>query len=109
MRTTLLIALRNLRRRPLRTILTGSTVFVGTVAVVLSVGLVEGTYRDMIGMGTRTFSGHFQVVAGDYQKKARKLLIEICKLPYLNAINQLNLKTESSTKRLKLKLRLNQE
>jgi len=69
MRTTLIIALRNLRRRPLRTLLTGSTVFVGTAAIVLSVGLVEGTYRDMIRMATRTISGHFQVVAGDYQKK----------------------------------------
>jgi putative ABC transport system permease protein len=69
MRTTLMIGLRNLRRRPVRTILTGSTIFVGSLAIVLSVGLVEGTYRDMIRIGTRSFSGHFQVVAGDYQKK----------------------------------------
>jgi len=41
----------------------------GTALAVWSVGLAEGTYADMISLGTRTYSGHFQVVAKGYNKK----------------------------------------
>ena len=61
------------------------------------------SYLDESGLLTIsvTFSGDFF--------NFRKLLIEIFKLPYLNTISQLILKTENSTKRLQLKLSLNQE
>lgn len=39
----------------------------------------------------------------------RDLLLGICKLPYLSSIDELNLKSERATKRLQLKLQLNQE
>ena len=48
-----------------------------------------------------TFSGDFF--------NFRKLMLGICKLPYLGSINEMKLNTERSTKRLQLKLRLNQE
>ena len=39
----------------------------------------------------------------------RDLLLGICKLPYLKSIDELKLITDSSVKRLQLKLQLNQE
>ncbi len=67
--SVLIIGLRNLRRRRLRSILTWSMIFVGTGLIVFSVGLAEGTYDDMIALATRSYSGHFQVVAESYHDK----------------------------------------
>lgn len=39
----------------------------------------------------------------------RKLLVNICRLPYLHAVDQMQVKTEKDVKRLQLKLALNQE
>lgn len=38
----------------------------------------------------------------------RELLVRICQLPYLDAIEQLQIRTDGDTKRLRLKLQLNQ-
>lgn len=67
--TTILIGLRNLNRRRLRTILTASMIVLGTAMVVWSQGMIEGGFSDMIALATRSFSGHFQVVKGDYHDK----------------------------------------
>ena len=48
-----------------------------------------------------TFSGDFF--------NFRRLLLGICKLPYLKSIDELKMNTETSSKRLQLKLQLNQE
>ncbi|MBW1713508.1 MAG: ABC transporter permease, partial [Deltaproteobacteria bacterium] len=69
MLVTLLIGLRNLKRRRLRTILTGLMIFGGTTLLVFSIGLAEGTYAKMTDLATRTFTGHFQVMAQGYHQK----------------------------------------
>ena len=48
-----------------------------------------------------TFSGDFF--------NFRRLLLGICKLPYLKSIDELKLMTDSTVRRIQLKLRLNQE
>ncbi len=69
MLTNLAIGLRNLRRRRLRTSLTGSMILVGTALIVFSVGWAEGVYSDMVALATRSYAGHFQVVARGYEEK----------------------------------------
>ncbi|MBI5894511.1 MAG: hypothetical protein HZB24_00340 [Desulfobacterales bacterium] len=39
----------------------------------------------------------------------KKLLVDICKLPYLRSIEQMQVKTEADTKKIQLKLSLDQE
>ena len=65
----LVMGLRNLSRRRFRTILTVLMIFGGTMAVVFTVGLAEGTYGHMTDLATRTFTGHFQVTAKGYKDK----------------------------------------
>ena len=67
--TTIMMGLRNLSRRRFRTVLTVLMIFGGTVAVVFSVGLAEGTYGRMTDLATRTFTGHFQITARGYHDK----------------------------------------
>ena len=61
------------------------------------------SYLDESGLLTIsvTFSGDFF--------NFRRLLLGICKLPYFKSIKELKMGTESSVKRLQLKLQLNQE
>lgn len=66
---TIVMGLRNLSRRRFRTILTVLMIFGGTVAVVFSVGLAEGTYGRMTDLATRTYTGHFQITAKGYKDK----------------------------------------
>lgn len=61
------IGLRNLRRRPGRTALTVGMLCMGTFLVVLSTGMNEGTYADMIRMATGMWSGHFQLQHEGYK------------------------------------------
>lgn len=61
------IGLRNLRRRPGRTALTVAMLGMGTFLVVLSTGMNEGTYADMIRMATGMWSGHFQLQHQGYK------------------------------------------
>ncbi len=63
------LGLRNLWRRRRRSILTWLMIAAGTTLVVWSVGLAEGTYRDMIELATRSSTGHFQVLAPDYHDR----------------------------------------
>jgi ABC-type lipoprotein release transport system permease subunit len=63
MNTVVGLALRNLARRKMRTWLTFGMILTGTALIVFSVGLAEGTYRDMIRISTSTWTGHFQVTA----------------------------------------------
>lgn len=67
--TALLVGWRNLRRRRGRSILTGSMFLFGTMFVVVSIGVADGTYGDMIRLGTRTWMGDFQVLAEDYHER----------------------------------------
>ena len=63
---TMRLGLRNLSRRPGRTILTAAMLFFGTALLVFAVGLSEGTYSDMIRVATGTWSGHIQIVHEGY-------------------------------------------
>ncbi len=65
----LLLGLRNLGRRPLRTGLTASMVAGGTLLVVFSVGMAEGTYDMMTDLATRSSVGHLQVLREGYERK----------------------------------------
>lgn len=62
-------AMRNLARRRARTALTFGMVSVGTALIVFMAGLSEGTYSELIDMATTSFTGHFEIVAGDYNGK----------------------------------------
>lgn len=62
-----LIGLRNLRRRPGRTLLTIGMIATSTLLMVFVVGIREGTYADMIEMATGTWSGQFQLAADGYR------------------------------------------
>ena len=63
------IGWRNLKRRRFRSILTGLMFFVGTYLLVFFVGLAEGTYAGMLTLGTRVWSGDFQMMSPDYKEK----------------------------------------
>ena len=69
MREVVTIGLRNLARRRARTALTLGMIFFGTLLIVFGVGLGEGTYADLIELATRSWAGHFQITADDYQDK----------------------------------------
>ena len=62
------LGLRNLMRRPGRTLGTCAMLFVGTMMIVFVVGMNEGTYADIIRMATGTWSGHGQVIHRDYHE-----------------------------------------
>jgi putative ABC transport system permease protein len=62
----MLIGLRNLRRRRLRTTLTALMIILSTTLVVFSKGLNEGTYSGMIELATASWSGHVQIQADGY-------------------------------------------
>lgn len=79
MATSMKIGLRNLRRRPWRTAFTVIMLALGTFLVVISTGMNEGTYADMIRMGTGMWSGHFQLQHADY--KASPALYEVVDAP----------------------------
>ena len=66
MAMTMRLGLRNLARRPFRTALTVGMLVVGTTLSVLTTGLNEGTYADMIRMATGLWSGHAQLHHQDY-------------------------------------------
>lgn len=63
------IALRNLKRRRFRSLLTGLMFFFGTYLLVFFVGLAEGTYDGMLTLGTRIWSGDFQIMEATYKEK----------------------------------------
>lgn len=69
MRVLLMLGRRNLIRRKWRSWLTGMMFFLGTSLLVFTLGLGEGAYGEMINLGTRTFSGDFQVMADGYLEK----------------------------------------
>jgi len=66
---SLQIGWRNLKRRRFRSILTGLMFFVGTWLLVFFVGLAEGTYDGMLVLGTRVWSGDFQIMEETYKEK----------------------------------------
>jgi len=59
----------NLRRRKLRSWLTGLMFFLGTFLLVAMVGLAEGAYGEMEEIGTQTFIGDFQILEATYDAK----------------------------------------
>lgn len=61
------MGLRNLRRRPGRTLLTMGMLMFGTFLVVWSIGMNEGPYADMIRMGTGTWLGQLHVEHEGYK------------------------------------------
>lgn len=65
---TLVIGLRNLRRRPGRTLLTIGMIATSTLLVVFSIGLREGSYGQTIELATSTWMGQFQVAAEGYRE-----------------------------------------
>ncbi len=65
---TFVIGLRNLRRRPGRTLLTIGMIATSTLLVVFSIGLREGSYAQLIELATGTWSGQFQVAADGYRE-----------------------------------------
>ncbi|MCP4547551.1 MAG: ABC transporter permease [bacterium] len=69
MLTLMKMGFRNIRRRRRRSILTSLTIFVGTMLIVFTVGLQEGTYDEMTELATRSLPGHFQVQAERYHDK----------------------------------------
>jgi len=69
MRLFLLLGWRNLRRRKWRSWMTGLMFFIGALLLVFMVGLAEGSYAQMISLGTRVYHGDFQVLAEDYDQK----------------------------------------
>lgn len=75
----LVLGLRNLGRRPMRTGLTASMIAGGTLLVVFSIGLAEGTYDMMTDLATRSSVGHLQALrAGFHEKPAlRKTLHDL--------------------------------
>lgn len=62
------MGLRNLRRRPGRTLLTVGMLMFGTFLVVWSIGMNEGPYADMIRMGTGTWLGQLHVEHEGYKE-----------------------------------------
>lgn len=64
---TMLMGLRNIWRRRLRTGLTVSMLAMGTFLLVLSTAMNEGPYADMIRMATSTWNGQVQVLHSDYK------------------------------------------
>lgn len=69
MSMSIMMALRNLRRRPARTLLTLSMIVVGTTLAIWTMGTANGSYDLMIDGTTRGWLGHFQVLSGDYADK----------------------------------------
>lgn len=69
MRMSITMALRNLRRRPTRSLLTLAMIVVGTSLSVWMMGTANGSYDLMIDGTTRGWMGHFQVLSGDYAEK----------------------------------------
>ena len=67
--TTMLMSLRNLRRRLSRTLLTIAALAFGSFMLVAVTGLSEGTYSDMIKMATSSWNGQMQVLHEEYQEK----------------------------------------
>ena len=65
---TFAIGLRNLRRRPGRTLLTVAMIASTALLVVFSVGLRDGSYAQLIDLATGTWSGHFQIAAAGYRE-----------------------------------------
>ena len=63
------IAWRNLWRRPLRTVLTVSTVSLGLSLLLISLGLGDGSHRQMIESGVRMGSGHVVVAHRGYYEE----------------------------------------
>lgn len=64
---TMLMGLRNIYRRKLRTGLTVAMLAMGTFLLVLSTAMNEGPYADMIRMATSTWNGQVQVLSEDYK------------------------------------------
>ena len=65
--STMLMGLRNIYRRKLRTGLTVAMLAMGTFLLVLSTAMNEGPYADMIRMATSTWNGQVQVLSQDYK------------------------------------------
>lgn len=63
------LGLRNLWRRRRRSVLTWLMITAGTTLVVFTVGLSEGTYRQMIDLATSSSTGQFQLQAEGYLAK----------------------------------------
>ena len=65
---TMLMGLRNISRRKLRTGLTVAMLAMGTFLLVISTAMNEGPYADMIRMATSTWNGQVQVLEQDYNE-----------------------------------------
>jgi len=63
------LGLRNLWRRRRRSVLTWLMIAAGTTLVVFSVGLAEGTYKEMIELATSSSTGQFQLQAAGYLER----------------------------------------
>lgn len=63
------MACRNLWRRPLRTVLTVSTVSLGLSLLLISLGLGDGSHLQMIESGVRMGSGHVVVAQRGYHEQ----------------------------------------
>ncbi|MEM6532402.1 MAG: FtsX-like permease family protein [Myxococcota bacterium] len=64
------MAFRNLLRRPLRSVLTGTMIVIGTTLAVWMMGQAQGSYDLMIDGTTRGWIGHFQVLDPEYHDSA---------------------------------------
>lgn len=62
------MGLRNLARRPSRTLLTVGGLFMSTMLIVFTAGMNEGTYAQMIALATGSFTGQVQVQAPGYEE-----------------------------------------
>jgi len=60
------MAFRNIFRQKRRSLLTGLTMLGGCVLGALALGLIDGTYNDIVGKFTRNRLGHIQVHARGY-------------------------------------------
>lgn len=62
------LGLRNLQRRPTRTIITGSMIAISTLMLVYANAISEGSYTDMVTLATGTWTGQVQVLAEGYEE-----------------------------------------
>jgi len=62
------LGLRNLTRRPTRTLITTSMISVSTLMLVFATGLSEGSYTELVSLATGTWMGQVQVQAEGYNE-----------------------------------------
>lgn len=69
MSTDLKMALRNIWRNPVRTVLTISAIAFASIILVFMVSFQLGNYETMINSSVKIHTGHFQIQAKDYHEK----------------------------------------